>query len=185
MMMEHVGWEADSLLITTPKHKGDQEGVKCFSRHLYANPLNPAICPVLALAILTFMRVLKHDHLTESSSSSAARPNFRIFDGAHSESRFSDVLSRTIASLPASDLPRLGGEKKQLGTHSVRKGAASYCAGMINGPSMVHVFLRAGWSLGNVQDRYLFAGAGGDQLTGRALSGLPFNDSSLIVLSGP
>ncbi|MGH8399103.1 MAG: hypothetical protein ACRETA_12800 [Gammaproteobacteria bacterium] len=184
IMMEHVGWEADSLLITTPKHKGDQEGVKCFSRHLYANPLNPVICPVLALAIVTFMRVLKHDHLTESSgqSSSAALPNYRIFDGAHNEKRFSDVLIGTIASLPASDLPRLGGEKKQLGTHSVRKGAASYCAGLINGPSMVQVFLRAGWSLGNVQDRYLFAGAGGDQLTGRALSCLPFNDSSFSLL---
>ena len=184
MMMEHVGWEADSLLISTPKHKGDQEGVKCFSRHLYANPLNPVICPVLALAILTFMRVLKHDPQTESDgqSSSAAPPNYRIFDGAHSESRFSEVLSRAIASLPESDLPRLGGEKKQLGTHSVRKGAASYCTGMVNGPSTVQVFLRAGWSLGNVQDRYLFAGAGGDQLTGRMLSGLPFNDSSFSSL---
>ena len=53
---------------------------------------------------------------------------------------------------------------------------------MINGPSTVQVFLRAGWSLGNVQDRYLFAGAGGDQLTGRVLSGLPFNDSSFSSL---
>ena len=37
----------------------------------------------------------------------------------------------------------------------------------------VQVFLRAGWSLGNVQDRYIFAGAGGDQVVGRAVSGLP------------
>jgi hypothetical protein len=181
MMMEHVGWEADSLLVSTPKHKGDQEGVKCFSRHLYANPLNPVICPVLALAILTFMRVMKHDPQTEQPSSSPQR-NYRIFDGAHSEQRFSEVLSRAIASLPVSDLPRLGGDKKQLGTHSVRKGAASYCTGMINGPSTVQVFLRAGWSLGNVQDRYLFAGAGGDQVTGRVLSGLPFNDCSFSSL---
>jgi hypothetical protein len=53
---------------------------------------------------------------------------------------------------------------------------------MINGPSAVQVFLRAGWSLGNVQDRYLFAGAGGDQLTGRVLCGLPFNDSLFASL---
>jgi hypothetical protein len=97
-------------------------------------------------------------------------------------SRYSEVLSRTISLLSESELQRLGGEKKQLGTHSVRKGAASYCAGMINGPSTVQVFLRAGWSLGNVQDRYLFAGAGGDQLTGRVLSGLPFNDSTFSSL---
>ena len=183
MMMEHVSWEASSLLVSTPKHKGDQEGAKCFSRHLYANPLHPVICPVLALAILTFMSVLKHDPQTDGGAlSSAALPNYRIFDGAHSESRFSDVLSRAIASLSEGDLSRLGGGKKQLGTHSVRKGAASYCAGMINGPSTVQVLLRAGWSLGNVQDRYLFAGAGGDQLTGRVLSAFPFNDSSFSSL---
>ena len=81
ILMEHVGWEGDSLLVSTPKHKGDQEGVKCFSRHLYANPLNPAICPVLALAVLTFTRVLKHD---PQQSSSSTQPNYRIFDGEHS-----------------------------------------------------------------------------------------------------
>ena len=162
-MMEHVGWEEDSLLITTPKHKGDQEGVKCFARHLFANPLLPEICPVLALAVLTFARTLRHD---PSSDGGAAPPNFRIFDGPNSTARFSDTLQRCIARLPDGNAALLGAEKKQLGTHSVRKGAASYCSGMMNGPSMVQVFLRAGWSLGNVQDRYLFAGAGGDQLTG-------------------
>jgi hypothetical protein len=121
MMMEHVGWEGDSLLISTPKHKGDQEGVRCFARHLFANPLNPFICPVLALAIVTFTRVLKHAPQTEQASSSAL-PNYRVFDGAHSEQRFSEALGRAITSLPVSDQPRLGGDKKQLGTHSVRKG---------------------------------------------------------------
>lgn len=180
MMMEHIGWEADALLISTPKHKGDQEGVKCYARHVYANPSNPVICPVLALAILTFVRSMKHDPASTSSSNSL--PNFRVFDGPDGGSRFSDVLARIIAAVPPSGILLLGGDKKQLGTHSVRKGAASYCTGMVNGPSTVQVFLRAGWSLGNVQDRYLFAGAGGDQLTGRVLSGLPFNQSSFASL---
>jgi hypothetical protein len=179
MMMEHIGWEGDALLISTPKHKGDQEGVKCFARHLYANPSDPAVCPVLALAIVTFVRSLRYD---PTLTSPAALPSFRVFDGPNSNARFSDTLLRIISAVPASDVHLLGGEKKQLGTHSVRKGAASYCAGMINGPSTVQVFLRAGWSLGNVQDRYLFAGAGGDQLTGRTLSGLPFTDSTFASL---
>jgi hypothetical protein len=178
MMMEHVSWEGDALLISTPKHKGDQEGVKCFSRHLYANPSSPIICPVLALAVLTFTRVLRHD----PDASSQSLPNFRIFEGSHNEARWSEVLSRTITALPEEDVRMLGAEKKQLGTHSIRKGAATHCAGMVNGPSTVQVFLRAGWSLGNVQDRYLFAGAGGDQVTGRVLCGLPFNDSSFAAL---
>ena len=33
-----------------------------------------------------------------------------------------------------------------------------------------------------MQDRYLFAGAGGDQLTGRVLCGLPFNDAGFASL---
>ena len=139
MMMEHVGWEGDALLISTPKSKADQEGVKCFARHLYANPSNPAICPVLALAVLTFCRVVKHDPARPNTDTTTL-PNFRVFDGAHSEARFSQILGGVIASLPDADLPRLGGERKQLGTHSVRKGAASYCAGMVNGPSTVQVF---------------------------------------------
>lgn len=152
--------------------------MKCFARHIYANPSNPVICPVLALAILTFVRSIRHD----PTSSSGSLPNFRVFDGPDSASRFSDVLGRVITAVPTSDVHVLGGDKKQLGTHSVRKGAASYCAGMMSGPSTVQVFLRAGWSLGNVQDRYLFAGAGGDQLTGRVLSCLQFSHSSFAAL---
>ena len=53
---------------------------------------------------------------------------------------------------------------------------------MVNGPSALQIYLRAGWTVGAVQDRYLFAGEGGDQLTGRALSGLPFNDSTFATL---
>jgi hypothetical protein len=53
---------------------------------------------------------------------------------------------------------------------------------MVNGPSPVQIYLRAGWTLGGVQNRYLFAGAGGDQLTGRVLSGLPFNNSTFASL---
>jgi hypothetical protein len=53
---------------------------------------------------------------------------------------------------------------------------------MLGGISAVQVYLRAGWSLGNVQDRYIFAGAGGDQLVGRAVSGLPTNDQNFSIL---
>lgn len=180
IMMEHVGWEGDALLITTPKHKADQEGAHCFSRHLYANPGNPVLCPVLALAIVVFTHAIKHD--SSQPADSTVPPSFRIFDGGRSETRFSEALGRAIDGLSESDLTRLGGEKKQIGTHSVRKGAASYCAGMVNGPSPVQIYLRAGWTLGGVQNRYLFAGAGGDQLTGRVLSGLPFNDSTFAAL---
>ena len=53
---------------------------------------------------------------------------------------------------------------------------------MVNGTSPVHIYLRAGWNLGSVQDRCLFVAQGSDQLTGRALAGLPFNDASFALL---
>jgi hypothetical protein len=48
--------------------------------------------------------------------------------------------------------------------------------------SAVQVYLRAGWKLGNVQDRYIFAGPGGDQIVGRAVAGLPTNDRNFAIL---
>ena len=182
LMMEHISWESDALMVTVPKHKGDQEGANVFPRHVYANPSDPAICPVLALAVLVFVRVLRFDPNSSSTSSQAALPNYRLFDGDNSETRFSEIFKKVIAAMPAAEAQHLGGSKKELGTHSVRKGAATYCTGMVDGPSPIAVFLRAGWTLGGVKDRYLFAGTGGDQLVGRVLSGLPYHDVSFASL---
>ena len=181
LMMEHVSWEADALLLTLPKHKGDQDGSNVFARHLYANPADPVICPVLALAVVIFTRVLKYD-AGGVFREEAAPPNYRVFDGANPETRFSDIFGKVVAKLPTEEQQLLGGTRAELGTHSIRKGAATYCCGMVNGPTPVQVFLRAGWMVGGVKDRYLFAGGGGDQLTGRVLSGLPYNDVSFASL---
>ena len=59
-----------------------------------------------------------------------------------------------------------------LGTHSCRKGAATELSNHPSGPQAVSIWLRAGWSLGNVQGRYIFSGSGGDQFVGRAASGM-------------
>jgi hypothetical protein len=48
--------------------------------------------------------------------------------------------------------------------------------------SPVQIYLRAGWSLGNVQDRYIFGGAGGDELVGRAVCGLPILEREFCIL---
>ena len=58
-----------------------------------------------------------------------------------------------------------------IGTHSCRKGAATAISNCPGGPQSVSIWLRAGWSLGSVQDRYIFAGSGGDQFVGRAAAG--------------
>ena len=69
-----------------------------------------------------------------------------------------------------------------LGTHSIRKGVSTFLSGIPGGPTAISIYLRAGWSLGNVQNRYILDGGGGDQLCGRATTGLDINDVSFASL---
>lgn len=52
LMMEHIDWDSDALTIEEQGHKGDQTGENKFAKHIYANPIQPHKCPVLALAVL-------------------------------------------------------------------------------------------------------------------------------------
>lgn len=57
IMLQHIDWKNDSLTVTFAKHKGDQTGEGLGNeKHVYANPLNPTICPILALAVLVFTK---------------------------------------------------------------------------------------------------------------------------------
>ncbi|KAH9118909.1 hypothetical protein AeMF1_008156, partial [Aphanomyces euteiches] len=61
-------------------------------------------------------------------------------------------------------------------------GAATELASSTGGPPTVAVWLRAGWSLGAVANRYLFQLPGGDQYVGRAATGLSVNGVSFASL---
>ena len=54
IMYDHIRWDGASMTVTFPKHKGDQEGRDGIPKHVYANPNNPSICPILALAVFVF-----------------------------------------------------------------------------------------------------------------------------------
>jgi hypothetical protein len=63
----------------------------------------------------------------------------------------------------AEELEHRGIQKEDIGAHSLRKGAASFCAsGSTACPSSTSVHLRAGWSLIGVQDTYLRYESAGD-----------------------
>ena len=59
-----------------------------------------------------------------------------------------------------------------IGTHSFRKGIATFLSGSPGSPTAIAIYLRARWSLGPVQSRYILEGEGGDQVCGRAATGL-------------
>ena len=152
ILLDHLSWENDSLLVSTPKHKGDQEGNNCYPKHVYANPDNPFICPILSLAIHFFSGGWRRDGSKQL-----------LFQGTANEGRFSKWL-RDIAKKYKESLEVLGILSFEVGTHSFRKVVAAFAASCPGGPSTVCIFLRAGWSLGAVTSRYIFAGHGGDQV---------------------
>lgn len=152
IMLNHLSWENDSLVVTTPKHKGDQEGNHCYPKHVYANPDNPFICPILSMGIHFFSGGWRRDGSKQL-----------LFQGTANESRFSKWL-RDIVRKYKDSLEVLGVLSFDIGTHSFRKGVATFASSCPGGPSTVSIFLRAGWSLGAVTSRYIFAGDGGDQV---------------------
>ena len=65
-------------------------------------------------------------------------------------------------------------DPKEIGSHSIRKDAATYyCAGVYHGPPIVSVCLRAGWTMGRVEDRHPKYENAGDEFVGRKLTGKP------------
>lgn len=76
----------------------------------------------------------------------------------------------------------LGFDISDFGSHSFRKGVVTHECGSLDGPNLAAIFLRAGWSLGNVQDRYICYGKGADQLCGRVAAGLDINGDYFDIL---
>ena len=194
IMYDHIKWENDSMVIHVPVSKGDQDGAKTSPKHVYANPTCPALCPILALAVYVF---------TVGFRRTGAKRT--LFSEEHkAESRFSDWLKSSLGGL-AADLVAMGIAIIEIGTHSIRKGMnslknynntminnciiislvkgiASFLCGIPGGPTAIAIYLRAGWSLGPVQSRYITEAGGGDQLCGRAAAGLNINSTEFAAL---
>ena len=169
IMLQHMDWRDDCLVVTVPKAKNDQLGEnQSREKHIYANPLIPEISAILALAVLFF-----------SQERNRNDPRQQLFIGIADDARFFRILQSILSRIP--DDVNLGANKKDIGTHSNRKGSSTYCL-LWPTVSAVQVYLRAGWSLGNVQDRYIIAGAGADQLVGRVVCGLPVNSNEIGTL---
>ena len=171
IMYDHISWEEDALTINIGKQKNDQEGNHAFPRHVYANPSNPFICPVLSFAILVFSQGYRREGSDR-----------RVFgDPKHSKDRFGKWLGKLLHAC-AEVITALGVIISAIGTHSFRKGIATALANSPGGPSAVNIWLRAGWSLGQVQSRYIFEGAGGDHFVGRAATCISTSDIEFAAL---
>lgn len=171
IMFDHLAWANDCLTVVFPKHKGDQEGNNTAPKHVYANPSNPSICPVLALAVWVFSMGMRREGTSR----------LLFGDVEKAENKFSKWL-RGLCGDSAADLLLMGLIVVDIGSHSFRKGIATFLSGIPGGPTPIAIYLRAGWSLGPVTSRYILEGGGGDELCGRAATGNSLNNASFADL---
>lgn len=159
--INHIYFEEDCLVFEYAKSKGHQDGEDHVGPwHVYSNPLEPHICPVLSLAryIFTYPEVL-----------SSGSP---LFEGRRQYDRYSKIFHEVLTE-HWDELHALGVREGDLGTHSCRKGVATMvAAGCTVSPPIVSICIRCGWVMGGVKDRYLKYEAAGDQYVGRCACGL-------------
>ncbi len=169
----HFSWENDSLIISIVRHKADQEGERTDPKHCYANPMNPNVCVVTALAIFFTVYGVPKD------------PRQNIFEGKSQEKRFIDALRRILALNPniKAEMDRLNIIVEDIASHSFRKGARSYCqGGTTGGPSTPSILLRGGWALEGIDKKYVRYEAAADQFIGRILAMLSISSSEFAAL---
>jgi hypothetical protein len=162
--LEHIEWQNDALSIWFSHSKCDQSGKRERDpRHVYANPITPEICPILSLGIYLL-------------SFPATKQRNLLFPGGSQYDRFSNRLSIHASKLGLEEI-------MDVGTHSIRKGSATYVSsGSTSCPPSAAVNLRAGWAMRGVQDTYVRYEGAGDMFVGRTAAGLPPGDVEFAIL---
>lgn len=170
LLWKNIGWVDDCLTIKYDTSKTNQTGETIFPRHIYANPFEPCICPILALGI----KLLVDSHTGTTPA--------KLFPG-EADKNFCAWLGKIIKNpTNEDDLAYLGTDPEEIGTHSLRKGAATYVCGLTEGPQSDTIKLRMDHTIGKVDDKYFNIQAGADKLVGRCVTGLNLNSLDITVL---
>lgn len=155
-------FEGDSLLVYLKKTKTDQEGNDSRTPyHCYFNTVDPFLNLGLAIGLYLL-----------SNPGILSNPKCKLFPSEYQYNRYASILNKVIEK-HQEEFARIGVKPGTIGTHSARKGAATYAAsGCTICPSMSSICNRAGWKLGGTRDKYIKYEAAGDQFLGRTLCGL-------------
>ena len=175
--MGHLEWQDDSFRVFFGSMKNDTCGTDSNqARHIFANPVEPVMCPVLSLALyfLAFGVALPKANETED--------NVPLFPGASQYNRYTKQLKKVLKD-NHDEVTKIGIVPKYVCTHSFRKGATTYASiGSTACPSSASIQIRGGWSMGQIQNRYYKYEAAGDRYVGRILSGLPLMSEKFSML---
>ena len=165
LKMSDINWASsfDSFCVHFAHSKTDQTGKESrYPRHIYANPTCVQVCAVTSLAFY-FTCCFNIDRVSDCSL---------LFPGDKQESRFAKNLFAVLVEHEP-EVRAMGFELGQIGSHSIRKGAATYLTSLVGGPPAAAISIRGGWTMGNVKERYFKYMEAGDQFVGRCLSLLP------------
>ena len=157
----HLQWNEDALVIIFENEKLHQ----IHPRHIYANPDQPQICPILSLGML-FLLV----DITSSADDA-------IFSGQNQCCPFGSSLSTFVKTeMRKQGLPSLG-------KHSIRIGSTLYAgsSSTVN-PPFTATSNRSGWGLGNLLPPSPIYDQSNDQYVGRILCGLNNERLSFAIL---
>ena len=162
--MNHLQCRDDFITIFFHKSKTNQDGLdKNFLRHIHVYLILPEYCPVHDMGANLFTNT----HIINNNS--------RHFPGEHQYRRYSYLLKKIIEDKKEHLANYVSVEN--LGSHSIRKGAASYCSsGITVPPSVLSICLRAGWKISCAKELCLEYENYGDQFMSRLVCGL--NSSS-------
>lgn len=170
LLWNNFGWNGDCLTILYEKSKTNQEGENRVPRHVYANPDDPVICPILALGLKV---------CSEETSNS---DTFEVFPAETADSSFANWFKKVLSVLSEDELNLIDVPIERISSHSLRKGGATYVFGITDGPDSDSVKFRMEHKIGGTDDRYIFRRAGDDKYVGRAVSGLDENSFKFSVL---
>jgi hypothetical protein len=159
LRFSHIQLKDDAIIVSVPKHNGDQEGTRIHPVHVSANPRQPEICPILSLAISVFCTRFFDGEDSQS---------WRLFAGSSIEGKFSNWLQDTLRD-PAFVNMNNAAVLTDIGTISFRKGPVTFMLSFPTGPEVAAVYLRARLPLGSVQQGYMMGAEGSDQYCGRAV----------------
>jgi hypothetical protein len=119
---EDVSWSHcfDCFQILFAHSKTDPTGDDSkYPRHIFSNPSEPLVCPVLALSM----------YFSSCFSAAVVSTDGYLFPGNKQEHRFNRLLNRVLLENIV-EVNGMGYDISQIGSHSIRKGAASYLTSM-------------------------------------------------------
>ena len=120
-------WNNDMLEIDQHRSKSDQAGERAHTRSVAANPSNPTICPILALAVYVFCNNVH------------GGANL-LFGKSKCEQKFSEALHVIITELKE-PLSALGFQSGDIGTHSLKKFMISFLSTMMQVSNAKFIYL--------------------------------------------